>query len=284
MTQAKHLNPQSDALLQRIDELEGRLSSARAEMETSTQLQTLGLLAGAIAHEFNNILTPVLSYARAALDDPADTELGHKALQKAADGVERASQIATSVLNLAHRAGDNSGDPPRCSPEPALLGAISCLDQPLEALGIEMRTAFEAGVSLPIHQTDLEHVLLNLLLNACRALGNGGGVIEVSCCVGDAASCSTWNTDWVSTSAAVLMFRDNGPGIGRDLLPTLFEPFQKGNTGRGSRASGHGLGLAICRRFVEAAGGTITAQPSPDGGAAFTITLPLGDIATHRAA
>ncbi|VAX40238.1 hypothetical protein MNBD_PLANCTO03-255, partial [hydrothermal vent metagenome] len=212
MTQKKHLNPQADDLLQQIDELEGRLGSARDELETSTQLRALGLLAGAIAHEFNNILTPVLSYARVALDSPEDAELSRKALEKAAEGVERASRIASSVLSLAGRDGSTGAEPPFCSPTAALRGALACLGQPLEAEGIELRTKIDPEISLRMRLTDLEHVLLNLLLNACRAMGSGGGVVEVVCRGATVSDCSTWNTAAEPGELAVLEFRDTGPG------------------------------------------------------------------------
>lgn len=288
MTTRAKLNPQADQLLHQIEELESRLSRARAELESAAQLRTLGLLAGAIAHEFNNILTPVLSYARVALDAPDDAELSRKALEKAADGVDRASRLAVSVLNLAGRGGTAGAQPPRCCPEKALQGALECLDRPLKAQGIDLRTAIETGTELAIHQTDLEHVLLNLLLNASRALGSsgqdGGGVIEISCRRASAAECSTWNTTNAGSPMAVLEIRDNGPGLDPTLLPTLFEPFQKAVAGRGPARQGHGLGLAICRHLVEAVGGKIAARPDTGDGAAFVVLLPHQPQAASRAA
>ena len=279
MTQHQQLNPQADSLLQRIDDLEQRLGHARAELETSAQLRTLGLLAGAIAHEFNNILTPVLSYARVALDQPGDHELAHKALEKAADGVERASRLAVSVLNLAGRGGQASGQTPHCSLESALGAALECLDRPLSDRGIELRRGFPAGVELPIHQTDLEHVLLNLLLNASRALAGGGGVIEVECREATASECSTWNA---ASPAWLLEVRDTGPGVDPSLFQTLFEPFQKAASGASRK--GHGLGLSICRHLVEAAGGTIDIRRDVEDGAAFVVVLPASEHVATRAA
>lgn len=282
MTTSEPPNTRADTLLQRIDDLEERLAHARTELDTAAQLRTLGLLAGAIAHEFNNILTPVLSYARAALDAPGDSALARKALEKAADGVERASRIAGSVLNLAGRAADAADPITGCSVEDALQGALACMGQPLGARGIELRSTIEPGVVLPIHQTDLEHVLLNLLLNACRALQGGGGVIEVWCGQAGPGPRSTWNEE--APHHAVLEFRDNGPGIDPALLPTVFEPFQRGGDQTDRERRGHGLGLAICRRLVEAAGGSISASAGANAGATFTITLPLARGATNRAA
>lgn len=279
MDRTRQLNPQADELLRRIDELEDRLDHAREEMETAGQLRTLGLLAGAIAHEFNNILTPVLSYARVALDDPDDAALGRKALEKAADGVDRASRLARSVLNLAGR-GNEARQPACCRPASALQVALDGLGVSLGTEGIELRVDFSDSLEIAIYQTDLEHVLLNLLLNAVRAIGSGGGEIAISCREATATECSTWNTP---TPAAILEIRDSGPGVDPSLLPTLFEPFQK-HAGRAAPRQGHGLGLAICRHLVEAAGGTIALRTDAPDGAAFVVLLPRVQIAAQNAA
>ena len=68
------------------------------------------------------------------------------------------------------------------------------------------------------------------------------------------------------------MFRDNGPGIDAETLASLFEPFQR--TPSMARKQSNGLGLAICRQLLEAAGGTIAAESTDGKGATFLITLP----------
>jgi signal transduction histidine kinase len=71
----------------------------------------------------------------------------------------------------------------------------------------------------------------------------------------------------------VLRVRDDGPGIPADDLPNLFDPFFRVNRARSKTPSGYGLGLSICKRIVEAHGGTITVANNPDRGATFTVTL-----------
>ncbi|MDQ7014327.1 MAG: HAMP domain-containing sensor histidine kinase [Planctomycetota bacterium] len=269
MPQGQRTNPQADQLLARIDSLGDRVRRSRDDLDAASQLETLGLLTSAIAHEFNNILTPILSYARVALDSPEDIDLCHRALERAAMGVERASRIASSVLRLA---GNDKGAQPAesCSPAVALQGALACLAAPLEARSIELRLGIAEELRLPISQTDLEHVFLNLLLNSSRALGEGGGVIEISC--ENPTIGSTWNSTKADSDTVTLVFRDNGPGIDAETLAGLFEPFQR--TPSISRKQSNGLGLAICRQLLEAAGGTIAAESTDGTGATFLITLP----------
>ncbi|HZW08964.1 MAG TPA: HAMP domain-containing sensor histidine kinase [Phycisphaerales bacterium] len=272
----------SDTLLHRIEELEAQLSRARAEFEASSRLSTLGLLTGAIAHEFSNILTPVLSYARAALERPDDRELASKALDRAAKGVEQAARVANSVLRLAGSGLDAADEPLSCDPAEALAGALECMGRRPQEEGVELRVVLHPGLRLRIRRTDLEHVLLNLLLNAVRALKPGGGVLELTCrpLVGSAGS--TWNT--VEEPGAELTVRDTGPGISRELLDQLFEPLLTRTTRVPNRNRGHGLGLVICRRLIEAAGGTISVESEVGRGAVFRIRLGADAEASQRAA
>ena len=278
----KPVNPQADQLLASIDSLEDRVQQSRGELESASQLETLGLLTGAIAHEFNNILTPVLSYARVALEHPEDRDLCQRALERAAIGVERASRIASSVLRLAGRDGESRSNE-SCSPAAALQGALACLPQPLDALSIELCINLPDQVRLAIPQTDLEHVLLNLLLNSCRAIGKGGGVIEIAASdsASSASACSTWNEPGPPPPMLALTIRDDGPGIDERTRAGLFQPFQRSGS---SDPQGHGLGLAICRQLIEAAGGTITTEPDTSRGAAFVISLPRSTMSATPAA
>jgi signal transduction histidine kinase len=75
-------------------------------------------------------------------------------------------------------------------------------------------------------------------------------------------------------NAVVLRVSDDGPGIPPDDLTSLFEPFFRVNRSRAKTTAGYGLGLSICKRIVEAHGGTISAANNPDRGATFTISLP----------
>ncbi|MBK7403127.1 MAG: HAMP domain-containing histidine kinase [Phycisphaerales bacterium] len=259
---------QADELVRRIDELEGHLRRTQAELEAADRLSTLGLLTGAIAHECNNLLTPVLAYARAALDAPADADLQRKALVRAAEGAERVSRIASSVLRLA--GGPACEEPATCDPAEAIQRAIECLGRPPDRCGIELRTEIPPGLRLAIPPTDLEHVLLNLLLNALRAM-RSGGVITINA----QRNGSTWNT---SPGLATLEITDTGPGIAPEILDSLFQPARRMAGMRPNEGSG--LGLIICRRLLEASGGTIDVQSTPGAGACFRITLP---VATSQA-
>jgi signal transduction histidine kinase len=97
-------------------------------------------------------------------------------------------------------------------------------------------------------------VLLNLIGNALQAVGSAG-IVLIRC-----------RRDG---RCALLQVEDSGPGIRSDLVPRIFSPFFT------TRPGGTGLGLAICKRIVEEHGGTIGAENRSEGGACFTVRLPL---------
>ena len=107
----------------------------------------------------------------------------------------------------------------------------------------------------------LERVIENLVANAAKYSGPGKPVL-----VRIAAD----------PAGVRLEVHDEGPGIPEADLERVFEPFYRTAEAR-QRASGSGLGLAVCRRIVELMGGEIHAGPRPEGGAVFTFTLPLAD-------
>jgi signal transduction histidine kinase len=106
----------------------------------------------------------------------------------------------------------------------------------------------------------IRSVLNNLLENALRHSPPGGGPVRVS--VEEAGAGSRVRVE------------DQGPGIPPEDLPRIFEPFFRVDRSRARATGGYGLGLALCRRIMEAHGGTVEARNRPGGGAEFTLTFP----------
>jgi signal transduction histidine kinase len=110
-------------------------------------------------------------------------------------------------------------------------------------------------VPVVVDPGQVRQVLLNLLLNALEAVSAGGTIrVRVEC------GADRWVT---------LRVEDDGRGLPAALGPRIFAPFVS------TKETGLGLGLSICKRIVEAHGGTIAAAGRPEGGAAFTVRLPL---------
>jgi two-component system, NtrC family, sensor histidine kinase HydH len=125
-------------------------------------------------------------------------------------------------------------------------------------------------MTLMIDTEQVNQVFVNLLLNALDALPRGGTiVVEVA---GQALNGQSAHRggepSTVPLKQALVRVRDTGPGIAPRIRERLFQPFVT------SKETGVGLGLSICKRLIEAHGGTIRGDNLPEGGAEFVFTLP----------
>lgn len=252
------------------EQLLAEVERLRLELARVHRLAMLGTLAGAIAHEFNNLLTPVMSYSEMALATPADRKLTEKALQRAIQGCDRGSRIATAILAFA---GNRSKRSVTSAPEDgadvsaAVRDAMLCLAQDPTRMGVEVQIEIEPGVRTTLGQVPLQQVILNLVLNAMKAMRGRGGVLSIRATTDTGSGgCSTWNT-----SPVVIEVSDTGCGIEPDRMAQIFDPFV---THLASETPGTGLGLTICKQLIEEAGGRIEVESQVSVGTTFTMTLP----------
>lgn len=290
-------------LLGRLDELESELSRVHHALEHHERLATLGTIAGLIAHEFNNILTPVLSYAQMALAAPDDRDLATKALHKAADGAERASQIAGSILGFVRDEGRDVWAKARAVPRPeqpeapqpaadlrsAAQDAIACMGRDLERDLIELRISGDAGVRAAMKPLALQHILLNVILNARAAMLPLGGMLTIETGFADeppragpeAVTTAPRSTGNLNSGWAVIRITDTGRGMRPETLGRIFEPFftkpADGAAGRDDsteRRRGTGLGMTMCKRLADEVGGYLTVESRVGQGTCVTIVVP----------
>lgn len=250
---------------QEIAQLRDRAQRLERQLIRMHRLATLGTLAGSVAHEFNNILTPVLSYAQLAMASPDDSELSAKALRKAADGTERAAKIASSMLGFIREGESDSS----CSVRSVIEDTLGCLARDPAKDGIDVVIDAPVDLQVRISPIALQQVLLNLVLNAIEAIRPKQGRIEIRA---SRSERSTWNTSGETAGGVEIHVRDSGRGVPLEILDRVFEPLVSARFDEGSRR-GTGLGLSICRTLIQEASGSIELQSAPNEGSTFTITL-----------
>lgn len=232
------------------------------QMIESEKMATLGHLAASVAQEVGAPLTTIrlaVENARRACGDCG----GSEALETVLDQVQRIGRLTRRLVELA-----KPGTPKlsKVQVDDVITETLELVEPSLRRSGIS--ASVEAEPSLPPIRADggqLQQVLLNLLINAQRAMeGRGSGRVEVAA----RAKRGLPVEGWPVRTVVEVTVKDNGPGIDPADLPFIFAPFF-------SRSGGSGLGLSLAQQIVQAHGGTISAASTPGHGATFTLQLPV---------
>lgn len=253
----------AEDVTQQLAAAQEQLDSLKRQVLESQRLATIGTIAAVIAHEFNNLLTPIVSYSQYALSsaesEKPDIELIKKALSKAFAASTKAGKICQSMLSLAR--GDSQFGP--VSVQALIDEALAVMARDPQKDGLALRVHVQPGLTVEGDSVQLEQVLLNLLINARQAMLGKGGSLTVK--AGQVEGANEIRVQVI----------DTGPGISEKVVGKIFEPFftTKGTAKRGE-AKGTGLGLAICKEIIEHHGGRIEVASEVGKGTTFSLYLP----------
>jgi signal transduction histidine kinase len=254
------LDYQVQRVVDRLTNVAGELARSREEAERSERLAAAGELAAGVAHELRNPLTSVKLVVQTAARKHRDRPLSERQFQILQDEIYRMERSIQSLLDLSR--------PPKM--RRSLHNVCTTLRRSLNLVrtragqnGVQIFEGIpNERIMLQGDAEQLHQVFVNLLLNAMQAMPDGG-TLRVGFGPRDA-----------TRGVCQIRFVDSGTGIPLEMLDRIFEPFVSG------RESGYGLGLAVSRRIVTEHGGTISAANRPEGGASFTVVLPIVSIET----
>lgn len=252
------------------DQLRERIADLETQLERAERLATLGSMTGSVAHELNNMLTPLLSYAELALKHPDDPDLVQKALQRAMETAQRAAEVTDSLLRSTSEASRSASG--SCLLHAVIQDALGSLVRDPNRDGIEVLIDTPDDLHLAISHGAMQQVLMNLILNACDAMRPGPGTLAISA----GPMSNTNNTNNLRTDFAVIRVTDTGHGMTPQLLDTIFDPLVTTKTDpRSQQRGGAGLGLTVCRKLISQAGGEISVRSGQGLGTCFSIRIPL---------
>lgn len=236
------------------------LQRKQQELEHITRVATMGEIAASLAHELSQPLAAILSNAQAGLrflkSGHADTEEIRAILQDVADDDKRAGEVVDALRSMLRRGKTESA---RLDAAAVVREVLALLHSELIAQQVEVAARLEPGCLILANKTQMEQVLLNLVMNAVEAMrsqpaGERWLQIEAGC-------------DGRTVRISV---RDSGIGIPAEHRGKVFDPFWT------TKTAGMGMGLAICRSIVKGCGGDIEVEPNRNGdGVTFTVTLPF---------
>ena len=238
-----------------------QLDAVRAQLFQAQKLEALGQLTGGLAHDFNNMLTIIMSSARLALasQDPARIQ---RMLQHILVAGQRGTELTQQLLSFArHRQLDVA-----CVAPQDLVAATRGLLEHALPSSIELQVQLQAG--LPLIEVDagqLQMVLLNLLFNARDAIAGSGRIgltVELVELAGE--------VEGLHGSFVCFVVEDDGEGIAPEVLPRIFEPFFTTK----AFGKGTGLGLSQVYGFARQSGGAIHVDSDPGHGTFMQLYLP----------
>jgi signal transduction histidine kinase len=253
---------EEDKLRTKVDEVERatvRLKEAQDRLVRSERLASVGRLAAGLAHEIGNPISALIGLQDLVLAGGLTPEEERDFLTRMRKETERINRILRDLLQFARPAAERiSGE------APAEPGDVEAAARDTAALVAPQRSLKEVALELSVpgglpavslgHEP-LMQVILNLVMNAADAVGPGGNVRVSAIRLGKGVR---------------LTVEDDGPGVDARVQAQLFEPFvTTKEIGKGT-----GLGLAVCRGLVEAAGGSITLDSDYGRGARFVVELP----------
>ena len=243
-----------------LERINAELLGSRERLRRSQKLELFGQLAGGIAHDFNNLLTAVLVHTKLAEGAAESGELSRA--QRHLKQIESAGQRAallTRRLLASSRWQFVNARPLR--PDEVVLGLRSTLAGVVGPnVGLSLDCA-ASRASIRIDSTQLEQVLVNLVVNASDAMSNGEGHVRVATCSEVVAG---------EPTRYLLSVEDTGQGMDEHTLSKLFEPyFTTKPVGKGT-----GLGTSTVHAIVMRAGGAIHVTSKPGRGTRFEIRFP----------
>lgn len=240
------------------------------QLQQSLKLESIGRLAGGVAHEFNNILGIIIGNAELALDDQPEGSTGKTFLKEILNAGIRARDVVRQLLKFSRRT------PAERKP----ISVAPLITETLRLMRASIPTHIEIKSKIPVpHETisadpaQIRQVLVHLCTNAFQAMEKKGGRLNITVenVTLDETIISSRFPDLLPGRYVELTVRDNGHGIEPEVLSHIFDPyFSTREIGKSA-----GMGLAVAQGIIKSHDGAITVESQPGKGSVFQVYLPV---------
>lgn len=251
---SSRLRREADDLRARNEAME-ELNRRTRELAHHQRLETLGTLTSSIAHEFNNLLTPIMGYSLMALEKlPAEEEELYDNILEVYNASCTAKKLITRLSDLSRKNTDSTFRPASMD---ELIQKTLVVAEPARKDNVEIRLDLNCqDQRIRVNEIQISQLILNLILNAFQAMEEKGGVLTIKSSFDD--------------RNVYLRVKDTGCGISEENRRRIFDPFfTTKESGRGT-----GLGLAIADQVVQAHRGSIRVESREGQWTVFTVCLP----------
>jgi len=249
------------------------ISESRAleeQLRQSQKMEAVGRLAGGVAHDFNNLLTSILGNAEVLSDALPEGGENREEVDEILHAGRRAAALTRQLLAFSRQ---RMGRPEIVDPN-AVIGSLYSMLRRIIGEDVVLETLLgETLGSVRIESSQLEQIVMNLVLNAREAMPTGGRIlIQTSRKPPPLGLVLPRSGNW-SGQCVRISVSDTGLGMSREVCQRIFEPFFT------TKDAGTGLGLAMVYGIVDGAGGQIDVQSTLGVGARFDIYLPESTLA-----
>ena len=244
------------------------MRALQARLVTAERMEAIGRLAGGIAHDINNVLAAVSGYAQLLTTEVEGSPRGERLLGGLFRTVERVGDLVSQLLAFARQQELQPVEQDLCD----LVFDLEDMLRRLLPDDVRLVVTRQAVTQVLADASQLQQVLLNLVVNARNALPDGGTItvaVDVTQLPGDDGG------PLPAGRYARLTVTDDGVGMSPEVASQCFEPFF---TTR-SKAGGHGLGLSTAYGIARQSGGDLRVETAPGRGSRFTLLLPAEDRA-----
>lgn len=234
----------------KIKELEQERELVREQLYRSERLAELGQLAAGVAHELRNPLAGIKGAIEVLKDSYVEDSTHRQVMGEILQRVERLNAVVRDLLEYA------KPTPPskmRIKLTELVDGVVEVLTRDPKLSRVEIQRDYSSDVVAWVDPNLMERVFINIILNAVQAM-NFSGTLRISSREQD--------------GHASISFSDTGPGMDEGVLKKIFDPFFT------TKPEGSGLGLSLCKKYVDAHGGRIEVKSEPGKGTTFTVILP----------
>jgi signal transduction histidine kinase len=230
----------------------------RQQLLQAQRLSSVGALASSVAHEFNNILTTIINYAKLGMRGNCEPTQ-KQAFEKILKGGQRAAGIISSMLGFAR----NQSTLREPTDVVLLVEEVLLLcEKDLSKHRVQVEKKYHSRPIIPVVAGQIEQIFLNLIINARQAMPQGGRLrVDVR--------------ENESVGMVEIRISDTGIGIPSEQLRLIFEPFFTTKITDENGHGGTGLGLSVCRQIIEQHHGRIRVESVHGKGSTFTVKLPM---------
>ncbi len=246
---------------------EERREQLRGTMVRAEKLEAISRLAGGLAHDLNNMLLPIMTLTELAIDELPEGSPARGDLERVIGAAEHARGLVKRLLTFSRAAPQGMS---AAMLDPAVSAAVDLI-RPAASQNLRIVLRLHAGVAIPLSDTEIQQIVVNLGQNATQAIGDRPGTLTIETGLIEADDDRLRSVPILDSARAHvrLTVADDGPGIPADVMPRIFEPFFTTKT----VGQGTGLGLAVVHGLVGQVGGAV--EVSGTSGARFDIMLPV---------